>query len=117
MEAAKKIPIEDIEIELTLQQELDEMSLQIQSEILELNNKTKYFLKRLKNKQTISDDEEQDHAHRWKLVKQLEKAYSTLYKVVYPKGNKQLVNPEGRPDINKIKSQQGTVGAIVRKIE
>ena len=109
---------DEIEKELSPQEELEGMLQDIQEEERLFDKKTKEFLKRHRKGEKIPMEEQDLHTQHRKLINQLQKSYDSLYKSIYPKGNKKSYSPDtaGAPDMDKIKSMDSTVGAIVRKI-
>ena len=108
---------DEIEKELSPQEELEGMLQDIQEEERLFDKKTKEFLKRHRKGEKIPMEEQDLHTQHRKLINQLQKSYDSLYKTIYPKGNKQSPTIEGgRVDIEKIKSMDSSVGAILRKI-
>lgn len=109
--------IEQEEQELSPEEELQLLADQIAFETKQQGKKTQEFLKRIKKGEKIPKEEEDQHASIWKMVRQLEKEYASLYRIVYPKGSKQPTSTSaGKPDIDKIQRMDSTIGGIVRKI-
>lgn len=104
------------EKELTPQEELEQLSEEIQTELLLFNKKTRDFLKRNKAGETIAKEEETQHVEHRKMITQLEKAYASMHKMVYPKGTKQPEALTGAPNMAKVHQMKPTIGGIITKI-
>jgi hypothetical protein len=108
--------IEQDEQELSPEEELQLLADQIAFETKQQGKKTQEFIKRIKKGEKIPIEEEQQHASIWKMVRQLEKEYASLARIVYPKGSKQTSTSAGNPDLSNVKNMSGSIGSIIRKI-
>lgn len=103
--------------------ELKEMNRNIISEANRLaENVTSFLKKKLKTDITKEDQKEFEEKQKegWKQVREMERAYAFLLKKAKQKGIKQKdieSDDDASPDIESIKKQKGTIGAIVRKME
>lgn len=104
------------EKELTPQEELEQLSEEIQAELLLFNKKTRDFLKRNRAGEVITKEEETQHVDHRKMITQLEKAYASMYKIVYPKGTKQPEALTGAPNMARIHEMKPVIGSIITKI-
>lgn len=101
-------------------EELREMNYTIISEANRLTKNVKKFTNRIAKGEKIPKEEQEEQAAAWKQVREMERAYAFLLKKAKQKGIKQkdIESDDGiaSPDIEKIKKQDGTIGAIVRKM-